>query len=143
MRGAMARVLWSARMYDGTAPTETVNHGPGRIGGMGQREDVERSLAREEGHDRREVYGRRRGELVGVRAGWRARLAHIESTLAGATTTLVNVRAREPDAAFMRGALGDLRRALAEIREMLDEVPQIGVSQRAPIEVQPVRESER
>ena len=110
---------------------------------MGQREDVQASLNMQDAHERRETYGRRRGELVGVRAGWRARLAHVESTLAGATTTLVNVRAREPDAAFMKGALGDLRRALAEIREMLDEIPQIGTSQRAPIEVPPVRESER
>lgn len=116
-------------IFDGTAPAETCNHGPGRNGGMGQREDVQASLERQEGRDRREVYGRRSGERVGVRAGWRARLANVERLLA-------EVAARPV-------AGSKIDQALAEVRSMLDEIPQIGVSQRAPAEVPPVRESER
>lgn len=130
-RNAMARML-HARVYDGTADVETRTLGPATIqpeevGGMGQREDVQASLNGET-HDRREAPARR-ADRVGLRAGWRARLAHVEHLL-------TEVAARP-----VRGS--KLDQALAEIRSMLDEIPQIGPSQRAPIEVPPVRESER
>ena len=121
-------------MFDGTAPADTHNHGPGRIGGMGQREDVQASLNMQDAHERRETYGRRRGEIVGVRAGWRARLAHIEALL---TTT------GAADGERVEVARPMYERSMGDLRSMLDEIPQIGTSQRAPIEVSPVRESER
>ena len=114
------------RPYDGTAAgAEERSHGPGKAADMGQREDVERSLARQEGHEGREVYAARTVR----REGWRARLAHVES--------LLSAIAERP----VHGS--KLHQALREVREMLDEMPQIGPSQRAPIEVRPVRESER
>lgn len=127
-------------VYDGTAAgAEERSHGPGskeEVGGMGQREDVQASVNMQDGRERREVYGKR--DRVGVRAGWRARLANVEFMLRTAHDWLGKETAHGE--AQGRSCLLD---ALGEVRSMLDEIPQIGISQRAPVEVQPVRESER
>lgn len=129
----------SAPIFDGTRKGEQHEHGPGsmREGEMGQREDVQRSLALQAETERHEVYVRR----VQAREGWRARLANVERLLSGALEPgAIGVAVR----GFTRGEMADMEMALTEVRSMLDgDFPLIGPSQRAPVEIHPVRESQR
>lgn len=84
---------------------------------MNQRDDVERSLQRQDGREAREVYAKRTLR----RAGWRARLAHVEFMLTTAQGWLV----KDSDHGHVQGR-ACLEDALVAVREMLDEMPAQG-----------------